>query len=155
MKMARIGKRCTIVLLLLVWTFVAAGCSVQKTVRGEPAKSYRDRVKALSATVLKTDVTFTRPSLSIDITLSGEPDDDLSERILQETRSFVTVENMERLAENIGWGLEISKVRLSIRQKGNQAGERRYHARYFRTSDASDTSEANIEGYRIWYPHEG
>lgn len=38
-----------------------------------------------------------------------------------------------------------------VTDKDKKTIEHVYYARYFKTSDASDHSETNIESYRTWY----
>lgn len=84
--------------------------------------------------------------------MSKEPSKKELESILKEIEKFATIDNINEIAQSVKWGLEISNIYLDMNtDKDKKTIEHAYYARYFKTSDASDHSETNIEGYRIWY----
>ncbi|MBU5444727.1 hypothetical protein [Paenibacillus sp. MSJ-34] len=94
---------------------------------------------------------FQRPDLYCQIKISEEPSDELIDAILSRTKEFATVENMNEIANKIKWNLEISAVHLTINTDDDEEIEHEYYAKYFKTFDASNKSEENIEAYKIWY----
>lgn len=84
--------------------------------------------------------------------MSDEPSKEELESFLMELDEFSTVDNINEIACSVKWGLEISNIHLDINLDNNKKTiEHAYYARYFKTSDASDHSETNIEGYETWY----
>ncbi|MFK0522160.1 hypothetical protein ACINKY_08085 [Paenibacillus illinoisensis] len=84
--------------------------------------------------------------------MSEEPSKEELEFILTELDEFSTVDNINEIARSVKWGLEISNIYLDINTDQNKETiEHAYYARYFKTSDASDHSDTNIEGYETWY----
>lgn len=128
------------------------GCSTTHSVNIELTKNLTTDLKTLSPSIENVQFTFRRPNLYCSIDMSKDPDIDELEAILTKMKEFSTVENINEIARSVNWGLEISNIYLDIHVNSDQKTiEYAYYARYFKTFDASDHSEANIEAYKIWY----
>ncbi len=146
-------KKLTIVLLSLV--LLLAGCSTTHRVHTDSTKELIQDLKGLSPLIEKVRITFTRPDLTYAIEMSQEPSQEELESILAEIEKFSTVERINEIARGVNWNSEISTVHLRINTDGNkETDEHSYYARYFKTSNASDYSEENIEAYRIWHEND-
>ncbi|MGQ8874405.1 hypothetical protein [Paenibacillus sp. TSA_86.1] len=128
------------------------GCSTTHKIHTDSTKELTKELKKLSPSIEKVQFTFTRPNLTYRVDMSQEPSKKELDSILTEIKKFTTVDNMNEIARSIKWGLEISKIYLNLNTDENtETIEHSYYARYFKTSDASDYSDMNIEGYNIWY----
>jgi len=138
--------------LLFCFLLLAAGCSTTHHVNTAATKELSKELKDFSPAVVKVQFTFTRPDLYCRIDMSREPSEDELEWILARIGEFATVENVADIARSVRWGLEISHIYLDINtDQDRQTVEHAYFAKYFKTFDASDRSEENIEAYRVWY----
>ncbi|WP_051507144.1 hypothetical protein [Saccharibacillus sacchari] len=146
-------KKLTIVLLSLV--LLLAGCSTTHRVHTDSTKELIQDLKELSPLIEKVRITFTRPNLYYAIEMNQEPSQEELESILAEIEKFSTVERINEIARSVNWNLEISTVHLRISTDENkETNGHSYYARYFKTSNASDYSEQNIEAYRIWHEND-
>lgn len=145
-------RRIVCALVLMLAAIAASGCSVTRKVNADAAVSWRKELLELSDIVKNVSITFTRPNLTCLITMTEEPPPELIDAILASARTFATVDHMNDIAKSLKWGLDISEIRLTIdSDRDAKTIEHAYYARYFKTFDASDHSEANIEAYSIWY----
>lgn len=139
-------------LFISVLLLLTTGCSTTHKIDTDLTKDLTRDLKQLSPLIEKVQFTFTRPDLTYRIDMSNEPSKEELESILTVIKEFTTVDNMKEMARSVKWGLEISNVYLDVNTDTNKETiEHSYHARYFKTSNASDHSETNIEGYSIWY----
>lgn len=130
----------------------STGCSTTRSVNTDSIKKFTKDLKGLSPTIEKVQFTFTRPNLYCRIDMNKELGKEELESILTEIKEFSTIDNINEIASSVKWGLEISNIYLDINSdKDHKTIEHAYYAKYFKTSDASDYSETNIESYKIWY----
>lgn len=142
-------KKLTIVLLSLV--LLLAGCSTTHRVHTDSTKELIQDLKELSPSIEKVRITFTRPDLTYAIEMNQEPSQEELESILAEIEKFSTVERINEIARSVNWNSEISTVHLRISTDEDEATNGHfYYARYFKTSNASDYSEENIDAYQTW-----
>ncbi|RAV18700.1 hypothetical protein [Paenibacillus contaminans] len=145
-------RRIVCALVLVLAALAASGCSVTHKVTADAAEAWRKELLDSSDIVKNVRITFTRPNLTCHITMTEEPPPELIDSILASARTFATVDHMNEIAKSLKWGLDISEIRLTIdSDRDAKTIEHAYYARYFKTFDASDNSEANIEAYSIWY----
>ncbi|MCM3132127.1 hypothetical protein M3629_04980 [Paenibacillus polysaccharolyticus] len=138
--------------ILIGVLLLITGCSTTHKIHTDSTKELTKELKELFPSIEKVDFTFTRPDLSCRIDMSKEPSKEELEAILTVVERFTTVDNMNEIARSVKWGLEISKIYLDMNtDEDTKTIEHAYYARYFKTSNASDYSETNIEGYKIWY----
>ncbi|WP_434751570.1 hypothetical protein [Paenibacillus amylolyticus] len=141
-----------LIALLIGVLLLITGCSTTHKVNTDSTKELTKELKELSPSIEKVQFTFTRPNLTYRIDMSEEPSKEELDSILTEIKKFTTVDNMNEIARSVKWGLEISEIYLDLNTDENtETIEHTYYARYFKTSDASDYSDTNIEGYNIWY----
>lgn len=114
-------------------------------------KEYIQNIQELSESINKVKVIFQRPDLFCQINISKEPSDEVIKAILLRTKEFITVENMNVISKEVNWNLEISTVHLTIKTDDGEGIEHEYYAKYFKTFDASNKSDENIEAYKKWY----
>lgn len=141
-----------LIAVLICFLLFSIGCSTAHRVNTDSTKELTKELKGLSPIIEKVQFTFKRPNLHFRIDMSKEPNKELLESILTSIKDFSTIDNMNEIARSVKWGLEISNIYLDINtDKDHKSIEHAYYARYFKTFDASDYSESNIEAYRIWY----
>lgn len=129
----------------------STGCSTTHRVASDSTKQLTQDLEDLSPSIESVHFTFTRPNLLCRIEMNKEPDKEELESILAEIEKFATIDNINEIARSVKWGLEISTIYLHINTDNDKKTiEHSYYARYFKTFDASDHSEENIEGYKIW-----
>lgn len=140
------------IVILVCFLLFATGCSTTHNINTDTTKELTKSLKELSPSIERVQFTFTRPNLSCRIDMRNEPSKEELESILMEMDEFSTVDNINEIARSVKWGLEISNIYLDINTDQNKKTiEHAYYARYFKTSDASDHSDTNIEGYGTWY----
>ena len=150
---SKMSRRLAILVCLLL--MAAAGCSPVHNVNTAATREFVKELEAFTPAVENVRFTFQRPDLYCRIDMSREPSEEELEGILARIGEFATVENMNEIARSVRWGLEISNIYLDINtDRDRQTVEHAYYARYFKTFDASDRSEANIEAYSVWYERE-
>ncbi|WP_409346697.1 hypothetical protein [Paenibacillus sp. MBLB4367] len=138
--------------LLLVMLMTVCGCSVTHKVDTDAADAWKKELMNLSESVKHVSITFTRPDVTCRITLKEEPSQQLLDSIVASARTFATVDTMKTIAKSLKWGLDISEIHMTIDSDGDpKTIEHAYYARYFKTFDASDHSDSNIEAYATWY----
>ncbi|MBV6716989.1 hypothetical protein [Paenibacillus chitinolyticus] len=146
-------KRAFIKRSAFVLPLVAAlsACSVTHSVETDTiraaAKSMKKNLKGYKGLYC----TFTRPDVTCRVDWKGEPDPETHAAVMAAVKAFVTPGHMREIARSVNWKLEISEFHLLLNTDDNKAdAEHAYSARYYKTSDASDDSEANIDAYRTW-----
>lgn len=146
-------KRSFIRRSVFVLPLVAAltACSVTHGVKTETiraaAKSMKKNLKGYKG----LHCTFTRPDVTCRVDWKGEPDPAAHAALMKAVKAFVTPEHMREIARSVNWKLEISEFHLRINTDDDKTdAEHAYSARYYKTPDASDDSEANIDAYRTW-----
>ncbi|GIP53318.1 hypothetical protein J42TS3_23530 [Paenibacillus vini] len=138
--------------IIICFLLLLAGCSTTHSIDTSSTRTLKKDLKDLSPSIKRVQFTFTRPNLFCRIDMRNEPSTEELESILAEFKEFSTMDNMNEIARSVKWGLEISEIHVDINtDQDKKTIEHAYYARYFKTFDASDHSEANIEGYRIWY----
>ncbi|MBE9917100.1 hypothetical protein G8C92_24065 [Paenibacillus donghaensis] len=141
-----------LIAILICFLLFLVGCSTTHSIDTDSTKELTKDLKDLSPSIERVQFTFTRPNLFCRIDMSKEPSKEELESILTEIEKFSTIDNINEIARSVKWGLEISNIYLDINtDKDKKTIEHAYYARYFKTFDASDHSETNIEGYRIWH----
>lgn len=143
-----------LVLLIVLAFIIFIGCSKSIKVNTKSSQEYKKDINELSEIIDKVNITFLRPDLFCQITMSEEPNDEVVKEILLRTKEFVTLKNMNEISKSINWDLEISTVHLTINTDDDKDNEHEYFAKYFKTFDASNKSEENIEAYNTWYENE-
>lgn len=140
-----------LIAILLCLLLFSAGCSKTHSVNTASTKELTKELKVLSPSIERVQFIFTRPNLYCRIDMSKEPSKEELESILTGVKEFTTIDNINEIARSLKWGLEISHIYLDINtDEDRKTIEHAYYARYFKTFDASDYSESNIEGYKIW-----
>ncbi|MCY9588918.1 hypothetical protein PC41400_26450 [Paenibacillus chitinolyticus] len=147
-KMRAFIRRSVFVLPLVA---ALSACSVTHSVETDTirvaAKSMKKNLKGYKGLYC----TFTRPDVTCRVDWKGEPDPETHAAVLAAVKAFVTPEHMREIARSVKWNLEISEFHLLLNTDDNKAdAEHAYSARYYKTSDASDDSEANIDAYKTW-----
>jgi hypothetical protein len=66
-----------------------------------------------------------------------------------DTRNYVTTDNMNKVARQVKWIMELSSVHLELRS-GKERLLKRYVTHYFKTYDTTDRSPENLDEYRTW-----
>ena len=149
-------KRRLFVVIAVIFCLVLLmpSCNVEKQVPISYCKDYNSEVLE-NGSVEGVSVTFSRPSLTIEVKVSDSISDDEIVKILESTKSFVTVDNMNAIAKRVKWNLAISSVYLDIRSINDKTQNSdnllgRYESFYLKTSNAMDHSPENIDGYKTW-----
>lgn len=141
---------------LICFLLLLTGRSTTHRINTDSTKELTKNLKALSSSIEKVQCTFTRPNLFYRIDMNKEPSKEELELILGEIKTFSTEDNINEIARSVKWGVEISKIYLDINtDEDKETIEHTYYARYFKTSNASDYSETNMERYQIWYKTNG
>lgn len=154
MQMCYNSRLLKIVFVLASIILICLGCSTRMDVNTESTQEYKKEVLKISEVIEKVDIHFFRPNLFCQVTLSEEPNDKIITEILLKTKEYVTLENMNEISKSIKWNLEISRVHLTINTDNDKGIVHEYFAQYFKTSDASNKSEENIDAYQKWYKKE-
>ena len=137
----------TIIALILLLTI---GCSVTHAVKTSSTRSLTTELKEEVPAIKQVAYTFTRPNLTITINLKDNLSEEAEASVVDKVKQFSTDEtNISEIAESVNWNSEISNIYLII-EHASEASSLRYSARYFKTYDASNTSEENIDGYQTW-----
>ncbi|MEC0229993.1 hypothetical protein [Paenibacillus alba] len=145
----------TLRLLVFLLVTMTIGCSVTHTVHTKSTQSLTKELKQISKTIENVKFTFTRPDLFIEINLKEVPSNEILDSILLQVKAFATIDNMNEIAKSVKWGLEVSEIHLIVNSdKGDQSEKHAYFARYFKTSDASDKSQENMDAYQTWFKEE-
>lgn len=82
------------------------------------------------------------------------PSEESLNSILANVKQFSTIENINEIAKSVKWKSEIYDINLIIYSHSEEKPLIKYSASYFRTFDASNTSEENIDGYKTWTKYE-
>ncbi|WP_166242903.1 hypothetical protein [Paenibacillus turpanensis] len=136
-----------------VWIFLVvlllAGCSVTHSVSTAGTRELTQQLKK-QYPVESIQITFMRPSVTCTIRLKDSASKQEVEGIISAVKAFVTVDSMESIAEKVDWDLEISTFYLNVYPA--EGGEpMRYATNYFKTADASNHSEENLDRYQTWF----
>jgi hypothetical protein len=112
-------------------------------------KEYKSAVLQNSGTK-DVKLSFLRPGVTIEVTVTAEVSESEIDQIFELTKSYVTVENMDRIAKHVDWDREIWEVRLRIINNTSKTVLEDWWTEYFKTSYANDYSPENIDGYKTW-----
>ena len=135
---------------LLCLLILLSSCSITKRI---PVAFYKDNKSDIlqSGLVKSIRLSFLKPALNIDISLSEIVDDDEIARILELTKAFVTIEKMDSIAKHVGWDQEIWYAKLRITNNTDKKVLAEYYAEYYkRNRKIGDYSPENIDEYRTW-----
>ncbi len=91
-----------------------------------------------------------RPSVTCEIKVKESLTNEEINEILNEVKRLITVEFMREIARDVDWNLEISAFYLYIKPDSGGV-TKRYFTKYYKSSNASDPSTENIDGYRTWF----
>jgi hypothetical protein len=138
-----------IIVALVCFIATTAACSTGKKI---PKRFYQDYKSAVLEESVANDVrlSFIRPGLTIMVNVPTAIGENEMEEILELTKSFVTVDKINEIAEYVNWNWEISYVELVIMNEETGESQRIYEADYFKTNDKTDDSPENIDGYKTW-----
>ena len=137
-----------ICLILLCLGFIVSACNVEKKIPQVMYETYKTELMENSF-VKKVKLSFIRPQLTIEAYVSSIVTDEDTGIVLDATKTFVTVDKMTDIAEYAKGGNPILYVSLKIFDNDGLL-LKEYMARYFKTSQASDFSPENIDGYKTW-----
>lgn len=140
---------------LMLFT-ILIGCSVTHSVNTQSTKQLTKELKETTDSIRNVTFAFTRPNLFLDIALKEKPSKEMLDSMMAKVKAFATVDNMNEIAQSVNWHLEVSEIHLTIHaDRDHQRIVHTYLARYFKTSDASDTSQENIDAYQTWFEATG
>ncbi|ACT00314.1 hypothetical protein [Paenibacillus sp. JDR-2] len=147
MNYSRIGMIAILIMLLTL------GCSVTHSVSTSSTVSLSKELKKELPAIRNIKYTFTRPDLTINIKMKDTPTEESVNAILAKVKQFsTTIENINEIAKTVNWNSEIYNINLLIYSQSEPPIK--YSASYFKTFDASNTSEENIDGYKTWTKYE-
>jgi hypothetical protein len=149
MNICRVG---VIIILLILFSL---GCSVTHSVNTSSTVSLSNELKKEIPAIKNVKYTFTRPALTIKIMMREDtPTEEVVNSILTKVKQFSTIENINEIAKSVKWKSEIYDINLIIYSQSEKKPPIKYSASYFKTFDASNTSEENIDGYKTWSKYE-
>ena len=142
-------KRCLFAFVIVIMVVLLTSCSVTHRISNQESKAYSKEALAIE-NVEKVVVSFTRPSVSIGVFVNENFNEQSETTLLELTKVYVTVGNMEKIAQKVKWNLEIISVLLEIKSAKSRERITVYEAEYFKAYNATDRSEKNIDGYKTW-----
>ena len=142
-------KPLLICLLMIMVIFLLSACSVRHRVSNTASREYSKEVLTID-NIEKVQIYFLRPSVHIDVYISEELNADNEKLLLELTKEYVIVENMEVIARAVGWNDVIWSAVLEIRSVKEDLRLKVYEADYFKTTHADDHPEENIDAYKTW-----
>ena len=137
------------ILLMILSVFCLHACSITYTISDAATKSYKKEVMKIGD-VKNVAVRFTRPEVSIEVTVSDSIPQTEMEHILALTKAYVTVENMDRVAKSVNWNSKITRVHLRFVSDKKKEILKTYATEYFKSYDTTDLSPENIDEYKTW-----
>ncbi|RED58526.1 hypothetical protein [Cohnella lupini] len=148
MRKIKVGFAALIILCAIL------GCSVRHSVLTSATSSLSKSLKNEVPTVHSVQFHFTRPEFTISVKTSEALSEGVRDSILERVKQFTTINHMNEVARSVKWKSPISNVNLVIYNDSKSEPAAVYSTSYFKTFDASDTSEENIDGYVTWRKHE-
>lgn len=133
-------------IVFLAFLFVVSACSRTYTISNSETKAYKREVLSIDH-VEKIKVYFRRPGVFIEVKVSEDISQKEIDRVLELTKGYATVSNMNKIAQQVKWNGEISDVYLEF--FADQL-VKRYVTHYFKTYDATDYSPENLDEYKTW-----
>ncbi|MDD9268576.1 hypothetical protein ACFPES_16170 [Paenibacillus sp. GCM10023248] len=152
--MINLMNGCRVKMIILLIVLINLGCSVTHSVSTSSTVSLSKQLKKEIPTIKNIKYTFTRPNLTINIEMRDVPTEESVNSILGNIKEFSTIENINEIAKSVKWKSEIYNINLIIHSPSEKKPPLKYSASYFKTFDASDTSEKNIDGYKTWTKYE-
>ena len=134
--------------IVIAIALLYSACSHSKVIPEKFYKEYKATVIENSSAE-SVSILFRRPALHIEVRVPELIDKDESVIILEITKAFATVDNINRIAEYAKWS-PLWDVYLTIVNGSDDTVIHEFYAGYFKTSDASDYSPENIDGYETW-----
>ncbi|WP_221435244.1 hypothetical protein [Paenibacillus anseongense] len=147
-------KLCQIAIIIFLIILINSACSVTYTVKTSSTVSLSEVLKKEIPAIKNFKCTFTRPDLTISIEMKDVPSEESLNSILANVKQFSTIENLNDIAKSVKWKSEIYDINLIIYSHSKEKPLIKYSASYFKTFDASNTSEENIDGYKTWTKYE-
>ncbi|GMK37044.1 hypothetical protein PCCS19_00970 [Paenibacillus sp. CCS19] len=145
---------CRVGIIIFLIILFNSGCSVAHSVNTSSTVSLSKELKKEIPAIKKIKYTFTRPNLTINIEMKDVPTEESVNSILANVKQFSTIENINEIAKSVKWKSEIYDINLIIYNHSEEKPAIKYIASYFKTFDASNTSEENIDGYKTWTKYE-
>lgn len=138
---------CTLLILMVLMTI--SGCSIKHNVNTDSVKTFRKDLMEITHTIKSVDITFMRPSVTYKVNMTKEPTQEVLDAVLAKSKSFTTVDNMDKIAAKVRWQQHISRVYLRIDIDDDDAVEYEYSTSYYKTARVEDI-EGNIDAYQTW-----
>jgi len=137
------------IIIVVSLSLSLTACEVKKNVPTSFFKEYKSDIMQHS-NVKNVKLSFKRPAVMIEVYVTKVIDETEINKILELTKSYVTVENMNNIAKRVKWDREISRVYLRIINNADKSLLIYYGTNYFKTNDASDYTPDNIDEYKTW-----
>jgi hypothetical protein len=147
-------NNCRVGIIVFLFVLLNLGCSVTHSVSTSSTVSLSKELKKEIPAIKNIKYSFTRPELTINIKMNDTPTEASVNSILGKIKKFSTIENINEIAKSVKWKSEISNINLIIYSQSEKNPPIKYSSRYFKTFDASNTSEENFDGYKTWTKHE-
>ncbi|SFS72448.1 hypothetical protein [Paenibacillus sp. BC26] len=153
--MFKLMNICRVGIMIIVIVLINSGCSVTHSVNTSSTVSLSNELKIEIPAIKNIKFTFTRPNLTINIMMKEDsPTEEKVHDILAKVKQFSTIENINEIAKSVKWKSEIYDINLNIYSQSEKIAPIKYSASYFKTFDASNTSEENSDGYQTWSKYE-
>lgn len=146
-------KAILITLLALLVSGILSGCSVSSNVNTNSTNMLKKDLKAMSNSIKNVDVSFMRPQVTINIEMDENPQKETLNNVLEKVKKFTTVNNMDEIANKVGWKDHVWEVVLNV-STGKNKIEYSYLTRYLKSANQSDQSKENIDAYKTWYKNQ-
>jgi hypothetical protein len=143
-------KRVLVSINIIITILLLCSCTNSYIVDTNPALILKKDLKNISSSVISAEIYFIAPAVDIDVETNGEPPETVKESLLEKVKGFSTLENLDEIALKYGWKGHVWTISLNIYPNKSRTKYYLYTADYFKSSDATDTSESNIDAYKNW-----
>ncbi len=148
-------KPIKLLIVLFASTLLFAAC-VNPSVTNidtDEAKTLIQNVKELDPSIEKVKIIYSRQSyapefISIDVFCRNQPAQKIVDLILDHTKQFITVENVNRMKLPSSVDVDVF-LRIHTDNEKDEPFVQ-YSTTYYKSNDHTDDSPENIDGFQTW-----
>lgn len=138
-------------ILLIACLFFFTGCSVDKNVKNKEVKNFTKCILESNEEIKDLKFYFRRPSLRAELVYNGDLDKEELQLLLDEFKTLIDIEFMQRIGEKYWGGARPSEFNLYVfvDKKREDGYDYQVSSRYNKTH-IHDEEPDNIDGYETW-----
>lgn len=138
-------------MIIIIGLFIFTGCSIRKTLKDEEVKAFTKSILKSNEKIKDLKFYYRRPGIYADLAYDGELNEKDIESLIDEFKTLIDVEFMEKMRNEYSKGSSPLHFGLYIHIDKIRDDSYKYliTSRYHREPIVNDDPD-NIDGYKTW-----